>query len=125
MLEILDHSRTRVADAERAGQRLFDKSLMLGADGAGGHMATIELSEEVSEDAGRPVAPPIWRPSSTTSEWERDINRPGHLAQQNTSPLQSAVEGYSTEVCSLPADNFSEGLLQDLFHQDLHWWEGE
>ncbi|EXJ95775.1 hypothetical protein A1O1_00899 [Capronia coronata CBS 617.96] len=153
MLEILDYSRPGAPGGatDGPGRGLFDGSLLqLRDDGAGDQVATIEISEDMSEAAGRPVAPPIWRPAAastttttaTTSanDYDRgrgrdqnqiqiqiqqqsqsDISLPTPSdAPSNTTPVEPL---HDTEVFSLPADNFTDGMLQDIFHQDLQWWD--
>ncbi|EXJ89888.1 hypothetical protein A1O3_02955 [Capronia epimyces CBS 606.96] len=164
MLEILDYSRPRTAgpDPECPGRGLFDGSLLLRHDRAGSQVATIDISEELSEAAGRPVAPPIWRPATvpasqgdgsgggggggigsrsgngaqththTQPQSRHDLDRPLSLPTPSDAPSTTATTAtvttpgeplHDTEVFSLPADNFSEALLQDIFHQDLQWWD--
>ncbi|KAI1623112.1 hypothetical protein EDD37DRAFT_682606 [Exophiala viscosa] len=127
ILEIFDYSRCREADPARAGGRvLFDGSLSLRGDRAGSQLATMELSENISDAAGRPVAPPVWRPATASSD-PSDRPAPMHmelLPDSAATPSIVPIEiVHDSEIFDLPTANFSDGLLQNIFCPDFEWWD--
>ncbi|KAL2410716.1 hypothetical protein ABEF91_000112 [Exophiala dermatitidis] len=158
MLELLDYTRHSTAAASNEPssdlrKSLFDSSLLPHDSTADNQVATIEISEEVSEAAGHPVAPPILRPTISAAkianpatksvpsnvndygtEFQRSRNQEHyHPVTFGSLPTPSDEPGSTTtatnieasrdtEVFCLPADNFSNGMLQDIFSQDIQWW---
>ncbi|KIW19123.1 hypothetical protein PV08_03415 [Exophiala spinifera] len=144
MLDIFDYSRCREADhpamsastGDGPGHRLFDGSLSLRGDRIGSQLATMEMSEDPSDAAaGRPVAPPVWRPASASSGGGRggdgrsggsDVEMiPDSGATPTHNPIrQSAAEVVHAdlELFALPAEAFSDGLLQNIFGSESDWW---
>lgn len=86
----------------------------------------MELSENISDAAGGPVAPPVWRPSTASSE-PSDQPAPGHLEflpDSAATPSIATVEPvHDSEIFGLPTENFSDGLLQNIFCPDFQWWD--
>lgn len=127
MLEIFDYSRCRETGPAHAGGRvLFDGSLSLRGDRAGSQLATMELSENISDAAGGPVASPVWRPSTASSE-PSDQPATGQvefLPNSAAKPSIATVEPvHDSVIFGLPTENFSDGLLQNIFCPDFQWWD--
>jgi hypothetical protein len=134
MLDILDYKTSRY-QPENHSRSLFAESVLPRRDTSSFQVATIEISEDVSEAAGGQLAPPIWRCLIDGNQIP-GIRNPGNKKQstQNSDAMVEPIVATSNELfCTtrplqeseiffLPAD-FGDRMRQDSFFEDLPWWE--